>query len=293
MRTTMRFPLMTLCAVAFLLALVLQLSLVDATQASILPAMMQQAENCQTAVIPGWQPYRIQAEDRLDTLATRTNVTRDRIMQVNCLTSAAIDAGALLLLPTLPKPSALPNTAQNHRTTATLLTSETAPAAAVHPLLTVISTTATVGAVESAASKTATTSGITNMALQLPTSLVMLTIFALGGLGIFFFVLRPRQDDSAVVRSLFGLLGNLVFLFAGVFLGVILFPMVRLPSFTALPTAVSGGFAVALIGLLVIKEICFSGQQWRTMSRLLNFGIVPLLMLFFLTVATRVAETIN
>jgi hypothetical protein len=56
---------------------------------------------------------------------------------------------------------------------------------------------------------------------------------------------------------------------------------------------VSATIAVALIALLVAKELFFSGQQWRTMNRLLNLGIAPLLMLFFLTVASRLAEMMN
>lgn len=45
--------------------------------------------------------------------------------------------------------------------------------------------------------------------------------------------------------------------------------------------------------LPLAKELFFSGQQRRTMDRLLNLGIAPLLMIFFLTVASRLAEVIN
>jgi peptidoglycan biosynthesis protein MviN/MurJ (putative lipid II flippase) len=88
-------------------------------------------------------------------------------------------------------------------------------------------------------------------------------------------------------------MGTAIFLFAGILIGVILFPTMQTPSLLALPTAVSATIAVALIALLVAKELFFSGQQWRTMNRLLNLGIAPLLMLFFLTVASRLAEMMN
>ena len=124
-------------------------------------------------------------------------------------------------------------------------------------------------------------------------ALPIFSLFVMGALGMLFFALRPRQGDSAVVYKLFGLLGNALFLFAGVMIGVFLFPALQAPSFTSLPTGVSVGLAVVLIAMLAVKELFFSGQQWRTASRLLNVGIVPLLMLFFLTVATRVAEIVN
>lgn len=53
-------------------------------------------------------------------------------------------------------------------------------------------------------------------------------------------------------------------------------------SFLGVPVSAS---ALPLVG--------FAGGRWRTMSRLLNFGIVPLLVLFFVTVATRVADVMR
>lgn len=292
MLTQMRFSTATLrfFLSCLLFALTLQLSLVATTLA---------AEDCRPVVQPGWRPYRVQAADSIERLVARANVALEMVMQVNCLTTTAIEADELLLLPALANadPSAQA-VEQNQLPAGAAATTETAPAAAP-ALLTVISTTALIATDAVAApaalvaSSTVGNLSATKASSLTSANLIAIALFVLGGLGIFVFALRPRADDPAVVRSLFSTVGNAIFLLAGVLMGVILFPMIQIPSFAALPTGVSASIAVTLIGLLVAKELFFSGQQWRTMNRLLNLGIAPLLMIFFLTVATRVAESIN
>lgn len=304
---------------SFVFALLLQLNLVTPSQASTLrPVEQQRVENCQSKVQSGWRPYRIEADDTLPALAAQANITLEALMTANCLKTDQISAGALVLVPSLNQTRATAATAApttqeivvgNGQTEAmaalaALTPAEVAVLSNALPMIKVISTTT---AAEVATSiETTLSSELPNALpnalsnpLPAPSSpfstanLVVVAIFALGAMGMLFFALRPRADDSAAARNLFSLLGNFVFLFAGLLVGVIVFPLLRLPSLTDLPTGVSAGVAVTLIGLLIVKEIFFGGQQWRTMSRLLNFGIVPLLMLFFLTVATRVAEMIN
>lgn len=264
------------------------------------PAPQQKADACQISVPAGWRPYRVQAADNLAALATQASVDIKKVMQVNCLTTTTIEADDLLLLPGLTNPkTSASGSEQSQAATVAAAPANNTSAAVGQALITVISTTATVATAASAAPAGPATTKLPVMAAAAPLSsltpanLIAIALFVLTGLAIFFFALRPRADDSIVVRNVFSTMGNAIFLFAGVMIGVILFPMVNVPSFTALPTGVSATLAVTLIGLLVAKELFFSGQQWRTLNRLLNLGIAPLLMIFFLTVATRVAEVIN
>ena len=281
-----------------LFAFILQLSVVAVTQARALPPM-EQSNDCQVAIQPGWRPYRVQAVDTLETLVAHTSVSMAQVMHVNCLKTTSIQADALLLLPTLSPGNAAAPVTVEQPSQVLETTSAAAPAtaaSAVAPvLLRVISTTETVAPVVAPVTRSA----LTSVKVAAPTSpvtaanMIAIALFVLVGLGIFFFALRPRSDDPPMVRNLFSSVGNGIFLFAGVLLGVILFPMVNVPSFAELPTSVSASIVVSLIGLLVAKELFFSGHQWRTLNRLLNLGIAPLLMIFFLTVASRVAENIN
>lgn len=292
------FHVMPLLLITLLLA---QLLTVTTAQASTLGVALQQKDPaCRISVPSGWRPYRVQSADNLEGLAMQASIGLEMAMQVNCLTTAAIKADDLLILPALTNVTTPVQVVEENRVeSAAPATGETAPAVAAQPLLTVISTTATMATSAVAAPAALVASKLPERELAAPASsltsanLIAIALFVLGGLGVFFFALRPRSDDSAVVRSLFNTVGNAIFLFAGVLIGVILFPMMHAPSFTELPTGVSVSIAVTLIGLLVAKELFFSGQQWRTMNRLLNLGIAPLLMIFFLTVATRVAEMIN
>jgi hypothetical protein len=315
---SMRFPTVKFYTVKFyivgvrclLFALVLQLSLIGVTQASALQPMEQRSDDCTTVMQPGWRPYRVQAVDTLETLVARTDVSLTQVMQVNCLRTNAVSPDDLLLLPLIAKVEAPVTIIEQSQSEASatineaLTTVSEAPAtvneadlATAPALITVISTTEMLATQSAAAPELS--NAIAPVALPVATgtvdtaNLIALALFVLVGLGIFFFALRPRADDSPMVRNLFNTMGNAVFLFAGVLVGVILFPMVNVASFSELPTGVSAGIFVSLIALLVAKELFFSGQQWRTMNRLLNLGIAPLLMIFFLTVASRVAEKIN
>lgn len=297
MLTQIRFPTITFFIRCLLFAFILQFSLAGVTQARALYSMAQRVNNCQTTMQSGWRPYRVQAVDTLDTLVAHTSVSLEQVMQVNCLSSTLIEAGDLLLLPALAQvTTAAPTTAQQPNQTLAA-TGETAPAAATTTMITVISTTetlATGAAAEAVTSNAATPITLPALTSPItPANLIVMALFVLVGLGIFFFALRPRDDDAPLVRTLFNTAGNAIFLFAGVLLGVILFPMLRVPSFTELPTSVSASIVVSLISLLVAKELFFTGHQWRTMNRLLNLGIAPLLMIFFLNVATRVVEMVN
>lgn len=298
----MRFPTITIAFVVrcLMVAFVLQLGLVGVTQAHTLPPMEQRSSQCQSPMQAGWRPYRVQAVDTLESLVARTSVTLEQVMQINCLKTTAIEADALLLLPVLSPATATVSVVEQQPNQMAVTSAEVAaavPALAALPQITIISTTETLVAALAAAPVVA--SSLASVERAAPASpvttanMIAVALFVLIGLGIFFFALRPRSDDSPMVRNLFSTVGNGIFLFAGVLLGVILFPMVNAPSLLDLPTSVSAGIVVSLIALLVAKELFFSGQQWRTMNRLLNLGIAPLLMIFFLTVASRVAEIVN
>ena len=300
-----------------LLALTLfisQMATVSVAQASTGSSGMEQKDPaCRIKVMTGWRPYRVQTSDSLVMLAERAEVTVDALMQINCLTTTEITAGDLVLVPAMraahtPAQNATQESMPAAVEDVAATVQEAASAIPVAQLLTIISTTtgitenmALTGSMElTAAIAALSAGGSANANLPGPPStpftssnVILFSLFVMGALGMLFFALRPRQGDSAVVYKLFSLLGNALFLFVGVMMGVFLFPALQAPSFTSLPTGVSVALAVVLIGLLVVKELFFSGQQWRTASRLLNVGIVPLLMLFFLTVATRVAEIVN
>ena len=254
-----------------------------AAQASPTYAGAERQKDCAVSVQTGWRPYRVGAGDTLSALAAAANVTLETLIATNCLKSEQISAGDLVLVPT--------------QVVGTANSAMAAPAAAnaAQPLLQVISTTTNLATVNVAALEASVTPEIVPMTASPfnAANLIVLAILGLGAMAMVFFALRPRTDDSPVIHSVFGMMGNAIFLFAGVLIGVILFPMVQAPSLMALPTAVSATIAIALIALLVAKELFFSGQQWRTMNRLLNLGIAPLLMLFFLTVASRLAGMMN
>lgn len=292
---------------ALLLTLVLtQLLAVTTVYAGALPAAKQQkAGDCRIQVPAGWRPYRVQSTDTLEALVMQSNTALGMIMEVNCLTNPTVEADTLLILPALlnPQPAA-PVMEVTAVESAAVVPSEVVAAvsdavAAAPALLTIISTTETTAVANMVASVTDLASNVPTMQVAAPVSsftsanLIAMALFVLGGMAAFFFALRPRADDAPVVRQLFSTVGNGIFLFAGVLIGVIVFPMVQVPSLAELPTGISATIVVTLIGLLVAKELFFSGQQWRTMNRLLNLGIAPLLMVFFLTVATRVAEMVN
>ena len=293
-----------------LLALALfigQMTTVAVAQASTGISVMEQKDpNCRIKVMAGWRPYRVQASDSLLVLAERADVTVDAIMQINCLTITEINADDLVLVPTLRAAGASVQKTEQQVVPAAV--EEAAPAISVAQLLTIISTTTditaskgvTEGTELSQAIASPSSGGGVDVTLPGPPStpftssnIVLFSLFVMGTLGMLFFALRPRQGDSPVIYKLFRLLGNALFLFAGVLIGVFLFPAMQAPSFATLPTSVNVALVVMLIGMLAVKELFFSGQQWRTASRLLNFGIVPLLMIFFLTVATRVAALVN
>lgn len=253
-----------------------------AAQASPTYAGAERQKDCAVSVQAGWRPYRVGAGDTLSALAAEANIALETLMATNCLKSDQISVGDLVLVPT--------------QVVGTANSVTSAPAANVaQPLLQVISTTTTLATVNVAALEASVTPEIVPMTASpfSAANLIVLAILGLGAMAMVFFALRPSTNDSPVVHGVFGMMGNAIFLFAGILIGVILFPMVQAPSFMVLPTAVSATIAVALIALLVAKELFFSGQQWRTMNRLLNLGIAPLLMLFFLTVASRLAEMIN
>jgi len=252
-------------------------------QAGTSYAGSNQQKDCTVSVQTGWRPYRVGAGDTLSALAAEAKVTLETLIAANCLKSDQINTGDLVLVPT--------------QVVGTAGSATVAPTddRAAPTLLQVISTTTDLATVNVVALEESVAPQIVSMtASPLNTAnAIVMAILGLGVMAMVFFALRPRADDSPVVHSVFGMMGNGIFLFAGVLIGVILFPMLRTPSLMALPTAVSATIAVALIALLVAKELFFSGQQWRTMNRLLNLGIAPLLMIFFLMVATRVAGIVN
>ena len=267
-----------------LLALLLgQLLSVTTVQASS-HAGQQRVANCHTTVLAGWRPYRVQAGDSLAALAAQAQVSVAELMQVNCLTVEEISADSLLLAP-------VPGNAKRSGVLAAPVLAAP-PAVASTAQLTIISTTTTMAANSATATSAATPTSRSSLP-SLPWPWLTLVAFGLVGLATVFVSFRPAQPGATPTRGRFGLWSNLLFLGMGIFIGVVIFPEWRMPSLRALPTGVSTTVTVALIGLLVAKELFFQGPQWRATNRVLNVGLVPLLMLFFLTVATRVAETIN
>lgn len=246
-------------------------------------AGQQKVANCHTTVLAGWRPYRVQAGDSLAALAAQAQVSVAELMQVNCLTVEEISADSLLLAP-------VPGSAKLSGVLAAPVPA--APAVASTALLTVISTTTTMAA-NSINTANATTPTSLSSFPSLPWPWLTLVAFGLVGLATVFVSFRPTQPGASPTRGRFGLWSNLLFLGMGIFIGMVIFPQLRMPSLHALPTGVSMTVTVALIGILIVKELFFKGQQWRAINRVLNVGLVPLLALFFLTVATRVAETIN
>lgn len=244
----------------------------------------QKAADCQTTVVAGWRPYRVQAGDSLAALAAQAQVSVAKLMQVNCLTVEGISTDMLLLAP-VPSRTKLSGVLAAPVPAA-------APAMANNALLTVISTTSTMAANSVTLTSAATATGSSSLP-RLPWPWLTLIACGLVGLATVFVGFRPAQSGATPTSGRFGLWSNLLFLGMGIFIGMVIFPELRMPSLRTLPTSVSTSVTVALIGLLVAKELFFKGQQWRAVNRLLNLGLVPLLALFFLTVATRVAETIN
>lgn len=52
---------------------------------------------------------------------------------------------------------------------------------------------------------------------------------------------------------------------------------------------------LVLLALLAVKELTSTttGMRYRTLSRVLNIGILPLLLVFILLVCSRLAETMR
>lgn len=260
-----------------------QLMAVPTAQAST-HASPQKVADCHTTVLSGWRPYRTQASDTLDALAAQANLSAAELMKANCLTGTEISADTLLLVP-------IAASSKRNGVLAALVPAA-APAVTGNTLLTVISTTTTMAANSAATASAATTISQWGWPDRGWPWLILLAL-GLVGLATVFIGFRPDQPDTPPARRWFGLWSNLLFLGLGIFIGMVFIPELRLPALSALPTSVSTVVTVALIGLLVAKELFFKGRQWRALNRVLNVGLVPLLALFFLTVATRVAETIN
>ncbi|MCB0065396.1 MAG: LysM peptidoglycan-binding domain-containing protein [Caldilineaceae bacterium] len=133
-----------------------------------------------------------------------------------------------------------------------------------------------------------------------PNTLIMISLLIMGAVSALFFALqpRPRQKIAAVAvgqvpaqRAAWG--GNFAFLVGGFVVGVVVFPMIQIPTFTTIPTWLSAGAAIGLIALLAVKEVLLGAIEWRGLNRVLNLGIAPLLMIFLLSVATRFAGIIH
>lgn len=339
----------------FCFAVALLLSLVTATaQASTAAAPVTQSGDCRIAVQPGWSPHRAQPEDTLASLAARSGVTVEDLMQANCLEGEEIEAGALILTPKLgpPVPTATPTTpptatavAQPTATETTMPTTMPTEAPTKALIVVVEESTVTPVAAEEAAStpmatatqqEVADTSDIdeeeptptatveatataeedaapivvgTNNTTP-PTSpigtngLITLSLLIMGAVSALFFALQPRPKKGPTVlasehtvqqpeRGNFGMAGNFAFLIGGFVVGVVVFPMLQMPSFTTIPTWLSAGAAVALIALLALKEIFLGAMEWSGLNRALNLGIAPLLMIFLLSVASKFAGMVQ
>lgn len=326
----------------------------------------EQSATCRSTVVSGWSPYRLQAGDTLETLALRSGVSVEELMQVNCLQSEEVAAGALLLMPKLgplpptptptsiPTPTAVPtitpiteeitttqesavedpsdaasqkdtdkSTAGTMNGTTAVLTiiSETVPSAiplevdnnseltTTAEVSTTLTATATAVAQETPnIGGSVDGGGSTPSAPLSSNNLITLAIIITGAVGALFFALQPRRRVAAEATSDMSLTAeattgaeasgagfgwNLLFLIGGFAVGVYLFPLIQLPMLLELPTWLSAGAALGLILLLAVKEVMLSAVQWRGLNRALNFGIAPLLMIFFLSVVTRFADVIR
>jgi LysM repeat protein len=68
--------------------------LVEATNLPILPTC---------PIVPGWETYTVLNGDTLNSLAAIRKVTREELMEKNCLVGTSLVAGSRLFLPALPK----------------------------------------------------------------------------------------------------------------------------------------------------------------------------------------------
>lgn len=78
-----------------------------ATPTTLLPTASFAMSPSPTPCIPpdGWSGYVVQGNDTLEGLAENYKVSPEALIQANCLVSAALQAGQILLVPALPTPA--------------------------------------------------------------------------------------------------------------------------------------------------------------------------------------------
>jgi len=183
--------------------------------------------------------------------------------------------------------------------------SEVEPASSPDAAAVETTATATASAVAEQAKETpvAVTSseGTTPPSFPLGTNgLIGIALFIIGSVSALFFALQPRRQRAEAERYIArpttdapiagnGLIANIVFMIGGFVIGALVFPMLRMPTFVELPSWLSASAAIGLIGLLAVKEVLLGAVQWRSLNRILNLGIAPLLMIFVLSVISRFA----
>ncbi|MEZ4673803.1 MAG: hypothetical protein R2932_06100 [Caldilineaceae bacterium] len=127
--------------------------------------------------------------------------------------------------------------------------------------------------------------------------LVTLVLLLFAAVGMTAYTLRPRQVDGmpAVQSAPFmpNGIGNLLAILVGFVVGVAIFLVMRSLGLGVLPNGVGMAYAVVLLGLLAVKELFFSITNHPTAQRILSFGLTPLLVIFFLSVATQIGEVIR
>ena len=123
----------------------------------------------------------------------------------------------------------------------------------------------------------------------LAVSLLLITLLT----GLFFAALHwwRFQYDEGTLRRSFLFLGYLLFLVAGILIGLLIFPLFAPQFMLDLPTLVSIIGALLFLSILTLREATAHLEgEWESVHSLLNVASGLLLMAFFFIVALRFAE---
>ncbi len=123
----------------------------------------------------------------------------------------------------------------------------------------------------------------------LAVSLLLITLLT----GLFFAALHwwRFQYDEGTLRRSFLFLGYLLFLVAGILIGLLIFPLFAPQFMLDLPTLVSIIGAFLFLSILTLREATAHLEgEWESVHSLLNVASGLLLMAFFFIVALRFAE---
>lgn len=264
--------------------------LIFAPPVAVVQANASSAAGCVITVPAGWQPYLVQAGDTLAALARQYQVTAEDLRAVNCLPTAELSTRTLLLVPKVAIPASLPPTpvALITSTTTVVLTSSQAlsataalPATAVQPAGGAPSRSG----LNSQAGQPGATPGRSSWGFMVAALLVItLLIWYLG-------IFRPGPERPATHPGRGLLVGYTLFIALGFLSGLFVAPGLTALSLFQLPVSVGIFGTLALIPLLVMKEVAAPViARWRLVGNLLNLVLAPLLALFLITVLGQFVE---